>query len=506
MPPTQAPSAYTAGAVQVRNEKGEVSMQKVKVSRYVAGKRPEYAPSDSSDDEDVELQRSDDDESSDDEKPDQRRAESDDDVKPQTSSGFTEREMNDPRLRRLIRHRVHESSDEEDEEDDVRQRRSPSESPPSDSETTEQRRIAIPEVISSRPVAQPSTALERMKISSKEGLSSSDEDGDEDTARERLRRRLRERARVEASAAAAPAIASRARREAAETAEHEPVSDSDEDDSDSDESGSEDDTKPRLKPVFVKKRDRVTVDDEEKRERVEEEREKKVAEERRKESLRIVESQVKSEIAEEQRTELTKVKSSDAPMPPGLAEALADPDIKGALPIIDDHADEEEEYEAWKLRELQRIKRNREERDALNQEREEIERLRQMTDEERRRELEKNPRVVTNYAPKGKMKFLQKYYHRGVYYLDKDNDVFKRDFMEPTMDDQMDKSLLPKVMQVKDFGKAGRTKWTHLSAEDTTQFDAAWAEPSMLNARFHAGRGGGTRQTFHKPSSKRKRQ
>ena len=68
--------------------------------------------------------------------------------------------------------------------------------------------------------------------------------------------------------------------------------------------------------------------------------------------------------------------------------------------------------------------------------------------------------------PKTKQKFLQKYWPKGAFH--QDEDILKRhDFTEAT-ESTVDVSLLPKVMQVKNFGKRGRTKYTHLLDQDTT--------------------------------------
>merc|ERR1719431_1949404 len=107
-----------------------------------------------------------------------------------------------------------------------------------------------------------------------------------------------------------------------------------------------------------------------------------------------------------------------------------------------------------------------------------------------------NPKVITNKATKGKYKFMQKYYHRGAFYTDQEDQLLSRDISGATLEDKFDKTVLPKVMQVKNFGRSGRTKYTHLVDQDTTQFDAAWSQETAQTLKFQLNHSGGMKPVF----------
>ncbi|CAL5047933.1 unnamed protein product [Urochloa decumbens] len=213
-----------------------------------------------------------------------------------------------------------------------------------------------------------------------------------------------------------------------------------------------------VKPVFVPKPQRDTVVEgeriEEERRRIEELVRRRM-EERKVETRRIVvEVIIKEELTEKAKNE----------------EPFADVDT-------DDEADEAKEYEAWKNREIERIRRDREAR--LRQG--ETVMARNMSGEERMEWEIGNSKPLAK--SKKNVKFMQRYYHKGAFFQEKADDgsqmsgvdvIYKRDFSAPTGEDKMDKSILPKVMQVKKFGHSGRVKWTHLVNEDTTDWNNSW--------------------------------
>jgi microfibrillar-associated protein 1 len=136
------------------------------------------------------------------------------------------------------------------------------------------------------------------------------------------------------------------------------------------------------------------------------------------------------------------------------------------------------EFENWRLRELARMKREMEARQAREKDKAEVARRRGMTEAER--DAEDRRLGVGMYAKQGgkgekaKWKFMQKYYHKGAFYMDEESvarpdDVRRRAADEATGEDKFNRAALPSVMQVKNFGRAGQTKYTHLLDQDTTR-------------------------------------
>ena len=81
-----------------------------------------------------------------------------------------------------------------------------------------------------------------------------------------------------------------------------------------------------------------------------------------------------------------------------------------------DGVDPSGEFDAWRLRELARIKRDKEAEVAREQEREEVERRRALPEEQRLKEDLEHAKKSRDEKPKGKQMFLQKYWHKGAFH------------------------------------------------------------------------------------------
>ena len=88
------------------------------------------------------------------------------------------------------------------------------------------------------------------------------------------------------------------------------------------------------------------------------------------------------------------------------------------IPDVDDTdgLDPTAEFEAWRLRELGRIKTEREAELQREKEREEVERRRAMPAEQRMKEDLERAQKLRDEKPKGQQKFLQKYWHKGAFH------------------------------------------------------------------------------------------
>ncbi|KIJ45096.1 hypothetical protein M422DRAFT_29947 [Sphaerobolus stellatus SS14] len=233
------------------------------------------------------------------------------------------------------------------------------------------------------------------------------------------------------------------------------------------DSEEEEEVKPvtMFRPVFVPKRARVTIAEREAEladsEEAIKKREKEL-EERKKQSHDMVAESIRRELVEKEAEE--------------------------HIPEIDDTdgLDPDAEFEAWRLRELARIKRDKEAVIRREEERAEIERRRALPEEVRLKEDLERAQQTREEKPKGQQKFLQKYWHKGAFH--QDLDILKRhDYTEAT-ESTVDISMLPKVMQVRDFGKRSRTKYTHLVDQDTTAGNGGFGGAAPLKAAA-AGQG-----------------
>jgi len=169
----------------------------------------------------------------------------------------------------------------------------------------------------------------------------------------------------------------------------------------------------------------------------------------------------------------------------------------------DEDDNEEQAYQLWKMRELKRLKRDRDLKEAIYLEQERIEQRRLMTDAERA----KADKKIGKYKAKEKsnLQFMQRYHHKGIFFQDDNDPLFNRDFNIGVGTDNFDKTSLPQVLQVRrgqEF-KKGRSKYTHLADQDTTNFDPQYQPLDDIRHSWNSKLGGNKgAHLFERPSKK----
>jgi microfibrillar-associated protein 1 len=134
------------------------------------------------------------------------------------------------------------------------------------------------------------------------------------------------------------------------------------------------------------------------------------------------------------------------------------------------------ERKEWEIRELKRLKRDRERIETREKEIEELERRRNLSKEEREQEDAKYiAQQKEDKDGRGETGFMKKYYHKGAFFMDDENTkrLAERDIMGKAFQDDVDKSTLPEYMRIRDLnklGKTGGTKYRDLRSEDTGRF------------------------------------
>ncbi|CAG8357485.1 unnamed protein product [Penicillium salamii] len=256
----------------------------------------------------------------------------------------------------------------------------------------------------------------------------------------------------------------------AESAEEE--EEEEEEESSEEESSSEDEAPRRMliRPTFIKKDKRNSTPESAGQTQAqinaeaEAEEAKRAAQRQEKADMLIRDQLEKEAIA---RSTATRAWDDDELVEADDEEAIDDTD----------GLDAEAELAAWKLRELKRVKREREAIEETEKEREEVERRRNLTAEEREREdsefiaKQKEDRDAT----RGQTGFMQRYFHKGAFFrgdLEAEG-LDRRELMGARFEDDVNRDTLPQYMQVRDMtklGKKGRTRYRDLKTEDTGRF------------------------------------